>query len=179
MSDLWSSYREIAFQDPDCILFIAANIETFEAGRWPQPPIGRRMTDGPISLKPPPKDPPLSRHKQPMRGQEAAFVKPESIAAEFRRRLELVTGNTRADHDRILFEEHCMNGMDLHRIARLKGCYYWQADYRIKRVLKFLKGKGLHYIDGHPATYAEWVAKRANERQTQATSQAQATGPAG
>ena len=35
MPDNWFSYREIAFQDRDCIIFIAENIETLEAGRWP------------------------------------------------------------------------------------------------------------------------------------------------
>ena len=164
MPDDWRSYREVSFADKDCILFIAAHIETFEVGRWPQPPVGRRMSDGPINLNPLPKEAPqLNRHKQPMRGQEAAFVKPESIAAEFRRRLELVTGSHRADGDRVLFEEHCMKGMETDRLARIKACDAWLVDYRVKRVLRFLTGKGLHYIDGHPATYAEWIGKRSRE----------------
>lgn len=164
MTELWFSYRELQFADPDCIIFIAQHITTFEDGHWPQPPLGRRMTDGPINLQPLPKDPPLNRHRQPMRGQEAAFVKPESIAAEFRRRLELVRGSRRADGDRVLFEEHVMVGTSVDRLARIRACGAWLIDYRVKRVLKFLTGKGLKYIDGRPATYAEFISKRAKQR---------------
>jgi hypothetical protein len=165
LPDDWFSYRELAFQDPDCIIFIASHIAIFEDGRWPQPPNGRRMTDGPISLTPLPKDPPLSRHKTPYaRNKEAPFVKPEGIAAEFRRRLELVRGSDRADGDRVLFEEHVMGGTEIHRLARIKACPEWLVDYRIRRVLRFLTGKGLKYLNGRPATYAEWIAKRVKER---------------
>jgi hypothetical protein len=164
MPDNWFSYREIAFQDKDCIIFIAENIETLEAGRWPEPPPGRRMSDGPINLLPTDKTKPKNKHYEPMRGREASFCRPESIAAEFRRRFELVTGSRTADHDRILFEEHFINGVETWRIARIKASPVWLCDYRIKRVLRFLTGKGLKYRDGRPANYAEWVAKRAKER---------------
>jgi hypothetical protein len=160
MPDNWFSYREIAFQDKDCIIFIAENIETLESGHWPEPPAGRRMTDGPVSLLPIPKGPPTINHSSSTGGNPSpANLKYLEIAAEFRRRLELVTGSNTADHDRILFEEHCMNGVELYRIARIKASPVWLCDYRIKRVLKFLTGKGLKYRDGHPANYAEWVAK--------------------
>jgi len=160
MPDLWFSYREVAFSDPECIAWIAGNINILEDGRWPQPPAGRRMTDGPINLQPTEKSKPKNRHYEPVRGKEAPFTKPEGIAAEFRRRWELVTGNDRAEKDRVLFEEHCMEGLAVDRLARIRACPYWVVDYRIKRVLKFLSGRGLHYIDGHPATYAEWMGKR-------------------
>ena len=163
MTDDWFSFREIAFQDRDCILWIAENIATLEEGRWPQPPIGRRMTDGPVNLLPEPKVKAKNRYYEPIRGREATFCKPEAIAAEFRRRLELVAGNPRADSDRILFEEHVLNGVETYRLARIKACPVWQCDYRIKRELKFLTGKGLHYIDGHVANSAEWMAKRGRE----------------
>ncbi len=164
MPDDWRSYRELSFADKACILFIAAHIETFEAGRWPQPPVGRRMSDGPINLNPLQKEAPLSRHRTPYaRNKEAPFCKPEGIAAEFRRRLELVRGSNRADGDRVLFEEHFMRGTEVDRLARIKACDAWLVDYRVKRVLRFLTGKGLKYIDGHAATYAEWVGKRTIE----------------
>ena len=159
MPDNWFSYRELNFADRECIIFIAENIEVFEAGRWPEPPAGRRMTDGPINLKPEGKTKPKNRHYEPVHGPEAPFCKPEGIAAEFRRRLELVTGSRTAEHDRILFEEHFIHGMETYRIARIKACRVWEADYRIRRVLRFLTGKGLKYRDGRPANYAEWVAK--------------------
>ena len=157
--DDWFSFREIAFQDRDCIIWLASHIETLEAGEWPQPPIGRRMTDGPISLTPMPKDPPLTRHRQPMRGQEARFVKPESIAAEFRRRLELVTGSERADADRVLFEEHCMSGVETYRLARVTRRPEWWVNHRIFKVLRFMAGKGLKYMNGQPMTYAQWLGQ--------------------
>ena len=164
MPDNWFSYRELSFANRDCIAWIAENIHVFEDGHWPEPPIGRRMSDGPINLQSEPKSKPKNRHYEPMHGQEAAFCKPEGVAAEFRRRLEMVTGSRTADHDRILFEEHFIHGMETYRIARIKACKVWEADYRIRRVLRFLTGKGLKYIDGRPATYAEWVAKRAKDR---------------
>jgi hypothetical protein len=160
----WFSYREVAFADKDCIIWIAQNIQTLEDGRWPEPPLGRRMSDGPINLKPIPKDPPLGRHRTPYnRRKEAPFTKPEEVAAEFRRRWDLVTGSNRAGGDKILFEEHVMVGTSVDRLARIRACGAWLVDYRIKRVLKFLTGKGLKYIDGRPATYAEWMDKRGKE----------------
>ena len=163
MEDEWLSYRQIVFADSACIVWVAQHIHTLEDGHWPPPPPGHRMSDGPI-LPPEPKTRPKNRHYEPMRGQEASYCKPEAIAAEFRRRLELVTGSRTAEHDRILFEEHFINGVEMYRIARIKACKVWECDYRIRRVLKFMTGKGLKYIDGRPATYAEWVAKRARGR---------------
>ena len=116
------------------------------------------MSDGPI-VPPEPKTKPKNRHYEPMRGREATFVKPETIAAEFRRRMELVTGSRTAEHDRILFEEHCCNGIEVDRLARIKGMPSWDVDRRISRVLKFITGKGLKHVDGHPATYAEFMWK--------------------
>ncbi len=170
MPETWFSFREIAFGDPDCIIWIAEHIGTLEDGRWPPPPPGHRVSDGPI-LPPEPKTKPKNKHYEPMRGREASFCRPEAIAAEFRRRMELVIGNRTADHDRILFEEHFINDMDLYRIARIKACKVWECDYRIRRVLKFMTGKGLKYIDGRPATYAEWVSKRAKEKHGRAISE--------
>ena len=122
------------------------------------------MTDGPINLKPEGKTKPKNRYYEVMRGREATFCKPEGIAADFRRRWDLVTGSDTAEKDKVLFEEHYMNGMDIWRIARIKACPIWHAEHRIRRVLRFLAGRGLKYIDGRPATYAEWVAKRARGR---------------
>lgn len=170
MGDEWLSYRQIVFADSACIVWIAQHIHTLEDGRWPPPPPGHRVSDGPI-LPPEPKTKPKNKHYEPMRGREASFCRPEAIAAEFRRRFELVTGNRTAEHDRILFEEHFINDIDTWRLARIKGMPPWDVDRRINRVLKFLTGKGLHYIDGHVANYTEWMHKRAKEKHGRAISE--------
>jgi hypothetical protein len=157
--DYWYSYRETAFGSQDCILWIAHNITTLEAGRWPPPPPGRRMTDGPI-LPAEQKHRPKNRNYQPIKGQEASFCKPEAIAAELRRRLDLVTGSARADLDRALFEEHCIEGVPLWRLARTRQEPEWLCGQRVTRVLRFVTGKApLRRMDGQLVTYSEALAK--------------------